>query len=126
MEFLFSPKVLSSSSGGLMRRGWGLRGCFFPLTRVRTRQAAANCKSNTPYSVLSSTNSTQSIFTCTSLIWPLKPLTWSLNDRSSCSCSAFFLAPFNNSCSSTPHSRAPFHCSFDEQQDMKGTGDAEI
>lgn len=87
---------------------------------------AANCKSNSPYLLLSSTNSTQSIFTFTSLIWALKPPTWSLNDTSSCFCSAFFLVPFNNSYSSTTHSPAPSHCSFGKQQDMKGTGDAEI
>lgn len=69
--------------------------------------------SNTPYSLLSSTNTSQSIFTFTALTYALKPLTWSLNDRYSCFCSAFFLVPFNNSYSSTPHSRAPFHCSFD-------------
>ena len=69
--------------------------------------------SNTPYSLLSGTNTSQSIFTFTALICALKPLTWSLNDRYSCVCSAFFLVPFNNSYSSTPHSRAPFHCSFD-------------
>lgn len=45
--------------------------------------------SNTPYSLLSSTNTSQSIFTFTALIYALKPLTWSLNDRYSCFCSAF-------------------------------------
>lgn len=68
------------------RRGWGLRGWFFPLTK----HTGANCRSNTPFSLLSSTNSTQSIFTFNSLIWSLTPLTCSLNDRSSCFCSAFF------------------------------------
>jgi len=69
--------------------------------------------SNTPYSRLSSTNTSQSIFTFTALICALKPLARSLNDRYSCLCNAFFLVPFNNSYSSTPHSCAPFHCSFD-------------
>lgn len=105
------------------RRGWGLRGWFSSWLEGGQDTLLPTVKA-TPSTLLSSTNSTQSIFT--SLIWPLEPLTWSLNDRSSCFCSAFFLAPFNNSHSSTPHSGAPFHCSFDKQQDMKGTGDAEI
>lgn len=92
---------------------WVLLGIAPVLDHPMVQRGKLSRSSNTRYSLLSSTNTSQSIFTFTSLICSLRPLMQSLNDRYSCFCSAFFLVSFNNSYSSTPHSCSPFHCSFD-------------
>lgn len=92
---------------------WVLLGIAPVLDLSMVQRGKLSRSSNTPYSLLSRTNTSQSIFTFASLICSLRPLMQSLNDRYSCFYGAFFLVSFNNSYSSTPHSCSPFHCSFD-------------
>lgn len=125
MRLLFSPKVLSSSSAGLdecKQERMGFERMVFPLDKTHC------CKLQKQHPLLSIKQHKQHSehfhiqFSHLGFNTSYLQLKWQIL----LFLQRFLLVPFNNSYSSTPHSQAPFHCSSDKQQDVKGAGDAEI